>query len=326
MYHFPCLACSPCRSGPFSGSVSTVEDDYSRATLGKQSGMDSRQSVPEQKTDSKCLWLLSFYFAMRVITRTKERTGKEHDMRYFCFRPWWYEIPLLLKKRRMKQHMYLLWLSPHASIDRFLLPYLYSRFLVSSLGEKKLSISKGVAGRAPSEVRKSWTFSSGLPCHKRRRSTYIEIISSGGTVLLPLSTNVSSISEQTALRFLNGRPFDFCTGAPSLSERHVVVRMRLCQSSFDKVARVFWKAEKASPNFALVGKSVAAMMTSTWTFDKVERAFWKAEKASPKLRRKFRLLESGDASLWLFIELSITTTNILWRFPILENRLRPFEI
>ena len=242
---FTCLACSPCRSGPFSGSVSTVEDDYSRATLGKQSGMDSRQSVPEQKTDSKCLWLLSFYFAMRVITRTKERTGKEHDMRYFCFRPWWYEIPLLLKKRRMKQHMYLLWLSPHASIDRFLLPYLYSRFLVSSLGEKKLSISKGVAGRAPSEVRKSWTFSSGLPCHKRRRSTYIEIISSGGIVLLPVSTNVSSISERTPLRFLHD--------APSISERHVVVRTRLCLSSFDKVARVFWKAEKASPNFALVG-------------------------------------------------------------------------
>ena len=72
--------------------------------------------------------------------------------------------------------------SAHASIRRFLLGHMYSRHLVSSLGKKKeLSILKGFAGSAPSEVRESWAFSSGLPCHKRRRSTYIEIISSGGT-------------------------------------------------------------------------------------------------------------------------------------------------
>ena len=49
-----------CRSGPFSGSLSTVEDDYSRATLGKQSGIDSRQLAPDRKTDSKC-WLIASF-------------------------------------------------------------------------------------------------------------------------------------------------------------------------------------------------------------------------------------------------------------------------
>lgn len=179
---------------------------------------------------------------MRVRTRTKKRKGKEHDMRYFCFWPWWYEIPLLLKKRWMNQHMYLLCC--------FLLGHMYPRHLVSSLGKKKeLSILKGFAGSAPSEVRESWAFSSGLPCHKRRRSTYIEIISSGGTVLLPLSTNVSSISER--------RLFDFWAGAPSISERRPfafwTTRGSADAAPFDKAARVFWKAEKASPNFALVG-------------------------------------------------------------------------
>ena len=38
---FTCLTCS-------------VEDDYSRATLGKQPGIDSRQLAPDRKTDSKC--------------------------------------------------------------------------------------------------------------------------------------------------------------------------------------------------------------------------------------------------------------------------------
>ena len=114
----------------------------------------------------------------------------------------------------MNQHMYLLCC--------FLLGHLYSRHLVSSLRKKKkMSISKGFAA---SEVRKSWAFSLGLPCHKRRRSTYIEIISSGGTVLLPLSTNI--LIPQIQL-FEIVAPLRFLNDAPSISERHVVVGMQL---------------------------------------------------------------------------------------------------
>ena len=90
---------------------------------------------------------------------------------------------------------------------------------------------KALLGVRPQRWERVGHGSSGLPCHKRRRSTYIEIISSGGTVFLPLSTNVlipqirlfeivaplrflnnaPSISEQAPLRFLND--------APLLSER-----------------------------------------------------------------------------------------------------------
>ena len=46
---------STCFNVSFSLPCLLPLQKWSRATLGKQSGMDSRQSVPEQKTDSKCL-------------------------------------------------------------------------------------------------------------------------------------------------------------------------------------------------------------------------------------------------------------------------------
>lgn len=48
-----------------------------------------------------------------------------------------------------------------------------------SMGWGTLSISRGFVGNALSEVRKSWAFFffAGLPCHERRRSTYIGISS-----------------------------------------------------------------------------------------------------------------------------------------------------
>jgi len=43
---FTCLICSPGKCGSFFGSTAAVEDEYSRAVLGRQSGKGSKQSVP----------------------------------------------------------------------------------------------------------------------------------------------------------------------------------------------------------------------------------------------------------------------------------------
>ncbi|KAM1068419.1 hypothetical protein ACFX2A_000392 [Malus domestica] len=57
----------------------------SRAVLGKQSGKGSRQSVPDQKIDTK-YWLITFFLLVpQVRTRTKKKTGRKHDMKYSCF-------------------------------------------------------------------------------------------------------------------------------------------------------------------------------------------------------------------------------------------------
>ncbi|KAM2347808.1 hypothetical protein TB2_011157 [Malus domestica] len=58
----------------------------SRAVLGKQSRKGSRQLVPDRKIDTKC-WLIAFFLLVpQVRTRTKKRTERKHDMKYFCFR------------------------------------------------------------------------------------------------------------------------------------------------------------------------------------------------------------------------------------------------
>ncbi|KAM1819663.1 hypothetical protein ACFX15_001222 [Malus domestica] len=58
----------------------------SRAVLGKQSRKGSKQSVPDRKIDTKC-WLIPFFLLVpQVRTRTKKRTGRNHDMKYSCFR------------------------------------------------------------------------------------------------------------------------------------------------------------------------------------------------------------------------------------------------
>ena len=173
-----------CRSGPFSRSVSTVEDDYSRATLGKQSGKGF-QAVGSRSED----WLqvpadCFFHFAMRVRTRTKKRTGKEHDMRYFCFWPWWYEIPLLLKKRWMNQHM---------------LPSTVSSWVICTPGiwyhlwgrRKNGVFRKALLGVRLQRWERVGHFLQFYLAKKKWRSTYIgNSRASGDTVLLPLSTNI----------------------------------------------------------------------------------------------------------------------------------------
>ena len=73
---FTCLICW------FLWSTSTVEDEYSRARL-------TGSLVPS------AAWLLSFSLSCREEQGQRKGQGESHDMRYSCFRPWWYEILLL---------------------------------------------------------------------------------------------------------------------------------------------------------------------------------------------------------------------------------------
>ncbi|KAM1374830.1 hypothetical protein ACFX2I_025337 [Malus domestica] len=84
---FTYLICSPSKCDIFFGITSAVKDEYSRAMLGKQSGRGSRQSVPDQKIDTKCWLIALFLLISQVKTKTRKMTGRKHDMRYFCFQP-----------------------------------------------------------------------------------------------------------------------------------------------------------------------------------------------------------------------------------------------
>ncbi|KAM1612217.1 hypothetical protein ACFX1Z_000912 [Malus domestica] len=53
--------------------------------LSKQSGKGSRQSIPDWKFDFKFRLITLFLIVLQVITRTKKRTRRKHDMRYSCF-------------------------------------------------------------------------------------------------------------------------------------------------------------------------------------------------------------------------------------------------
>ena len=59
----------------------TVEDDYSRATLGKQSGKVPGSRFLTGSLSGGSDILLSLSLSLQVRTRTKERTGRLHDMR-----------------------------------------------------------------------------------------------------------------------------------------------------------------------------------------------------------------------------------------------------
>ncbi|TQD76493.1 hypothetical protein C1H46_037984 [Malus baccata] len=59
----------------------TVEDDYSRAILGKQSGKVPGSLFLTWSLSGGSDILLSLSLSLQVRTRTKERTGRLHDMR-----------------------------------------------------------------------------------------------------------------------------------------------------------------------------------------------------------------------------------------------------
>ena len=59
----------------------TVEDDYSRATLGKQSGKVPGSRFLTGSLSGGSDILLSLSLSLQVRTRTKEMTGRLHDMR-----------------------------------------------------------------------------------------------------------------------------------------------------------------------------------------------------------------------------------------------------
>ena len=59
----------------------TVEDDYSRAILGKQSGKVPGSRFLTWSLSGGSDILLSLSLFLQVRTRTKEMTGRLHDMR-----------------------------------------------------------------------------------------------------------------------------------------------------------------------------------------------------------------------------------------------------
>ena len=65
-----------------------VDDGYSRARLGEQSGkVPSSQFLTRSLSGGSDI-LLSLSLSLQVRTRTKEMTGRKHNMRYSCFLPW----------------------------------------------------------------------------------------------------------------------------------------------------------------------------------------------------------------------------------------------
>ena len=65
----------------------TVEDEHSRAGLGKQPSKGSRQLIPDRKFDFRFRLIAFFLLVFQVRARVKQKTGKKHAMRYLCFQP-----------------------------------------------------------------------------------------------------------------------------------------------------------------------------------------------------------------------------------------------
>ncbi|KAM1457300.1 hypothetical protein ACFX13_035351 [Malus domestica] len=67
--------------------LSIVEDEHSRAALGKQPGKGSRQLVLDRTFNFRFRLIASFLLVLQARARAKEMIGEKHDMRYLFFRP-----------------------------------------------------------------------------------------------------------------------------------------------------------------------------------------------------------------------------------------------